>query len=412
MAAEVRWLRRWGWLFPALGLPLGLLAFGGRWVFMTLDPVHWPDSARAWITAPGLALGLVIALLPLLWRMGLYVENRWGGVIRRAGLAPLGAVGVFVCAEAALRSPAGQETLWQSVRARSGADFFAREVSLFRLDSVAQQRAAGLAPGIVVAGSSQMLHAMDPVRLAERTRRPVYRRAVAGMFPVELCAASGYLDLHQENTLLLMVSGFDLGGRDRLYLDAIRPLATPAGVDLLIRAADWRFLFHQWRGFIDLSFAARCEAWRARDYVRYLLQHPFAAYAPSARASAGAEPAAQRDAYVRLGQNERMLAFSEAALDAFIGGMAGRVKSIVVFEGQVSPRYPGNEIHELSARARRRMESLAAAGRVVYIPLEKQELALSGADWLDMAHVNEAGRMAYTEAFARALQRLDEGNTP
>jgi hypothetical protein len=404
--AEKRWLRRWGWLFPALGIPLGCLIVEARWAAIMMDAAFLPRTATGWLSANGIALGVALGLFPLLWALGLRLERRWGNCLRRCGVAPLGALAMLLCAEGAARSVFGQETLWQAVRARAGDNFFAREVALFRLEHVSHCRAPRGEPGVVVAGSSQMLHALDAPRLAQRIGRPVYRRAVAGMFPVELCAAAGFLAFDHRNEMLLMLSGFDLGGRDRLYPAAIRPLATLSGARLLAAAADWRFALDHWRTFVDVFAAGACELWRSRDFCRLVVQHPFAPEAMKYVSAKNGGDDAQREAYLALGRNEQLVAFTERALTRFFAHMRERMARVVVIEGQMNPAYPGSDAARMHARMRALLQDSAAAGAIRFVPLEAQAPAIETGDWLDMAHVNERGRARYTEIFAREWHHL------
>lgn len=401
--AETRWLRRWGWLFPVFGLPLGALIVAGRWVLIALDTAYWPDTVRGWITPTGLAIGFTIALIPLFWRLSLYIERRVGAALRSACVAPIGALAVFLCAEAAARSFVGQEMLWQSIRARAGENYFAREVALLRLDHAALMREGKWDPGVVVAGSSQMLHALDAPHLASDLGRPVYRRAVAGMFPVELCAATGFLDFDARNELLLMLSGFDLGGRDRLYPDAIRPISTAEGAWLLTRAAGLSFLLKHWRVFVDVLAAGTCELWRSRDFMRLAMQHPFAPVRLAHASSTGNETTAQREAYLSLGRDAELVAYTERVLTVFFERMAEKFRGVVVVEGRLNPAYPGSDAAIMHQRAREIAEAAAARGLTRFIPIEAQPDGPQSDDWLDMAHVNARGRAAYTRLFARIL---------
>lgn len=398
---EEMWLRRFWWVFPAIGFPLGCLLDGVLWAAVTLDRTLLPGSLSGWITAKGLTLGCGLSAIPLIWWAGIKIERHWGAQLRRCAVAPAGALLVFVIAELLLRSPYGQSLLWQSVRARAAENYFAREVALFRLDHAMRR---DVAPGVVVAGSSQMLHALDAKRLSERLKLPVYRRAVAGMFPVELCAAAEFLDFHPQNKLLLMWSGFDLGGRDRIYPDAVRPLATPSGVSLLRQAADLTFRLRHWRFFVDMQVAAGTDWWRSRDFLRLVLDRPMGARLSgvSDRPTMQSDDA-QRAAYLALGKDPALVNYSMRVIEQFWKRMSPRFAEIVVVEGQLNPAYPGDDADRLHERARALGQRAEAAGWIRYVPLAAQEPAIEPEDWLDMAHVNDSGRARYTELFARVI---------
>lgn len=402
LEVEQHLLRRYGWVFLAGGLPLGCLVDGALWAAVTLDRALLPSSWSEWITFKGLLSGVVLGAIPFMWRLGLWIERRWGGGLRRWGAAPIGTLLLFAGAEAGLRSGYGQSLLWQAVRVRAGEHYFAREVALFRLDH-AQMR--NPAPGVVVAGSSQMLHALDAPRLSVLIGAPVYRRAVAGMFPVELCAAAGFLDFNTENKLMLMLSGFDIGARDRIYPDAVRPLATRAGVRLLREAASQALLINHWRFFVDVHVAALSDWWRSRDFVRLILERPFGPRLKSRAAEPAIEGEEQRAAYQMLGRNSTLVDYSLKLLERFFAHMSARFAEIVVVEGQVNPAYPGREVSALHVRAREAATRAVSAGLIRYHPLSAQAPSIGAEDWLDMAHVDDRGRAKYTELFAGALAR-------
>lgn len=396
-AAERRWLRRYGWLLPLAGIPLGLWIGRKTWPAVLLVPTLATDG----FDAKGLAIGLAIAALPLAWLAGLWFERRWPRT-RRWSIAPVLAALALLLADVALRTNLGQSLFWQAVLARSGQQHQAREISLFRLEAADQ--AATPRPGIVLAGSSQLVYGIDGAQLAALTGQPVHRRAAAGMFPTELVASQGWFDFHPDNRVVLMLSGFDLGARHDLFPEAIRPLATLSGLRNLLGAARARFLLRRWRALVDLGSAAACELWRSRDYARFLLEHPFRA-AETAAAANETATAEQKDAYARLGANGEMVALCEEALARFFADLAGRCREIVVLEGQVNPAYPGGELADLSREARDLLQRLHRQGTVRFVPREEQVLDLPEDLWRDMTHVGPEGRRRLTEAFARALAK-------
>jgi hypothetical protein len=320
----------------------------------------------------------------------------------------LASVILVAAVELFARSYFHQSGLWQAVRARSGTDYFAREVSLFRLEDAARRAREPVPPGVVVAGSSQMLHALDAGAISEALGLPVYRRAVAGMFPMELCAARRFMDFQPDNVLLLMLSGFDLGGRDDVYTDAIRPITTGPGIRDFFSVSPWPIIVPRWRSYLDLWLAAGVEAWRSRDYARLVVQHPFSA--KRAEDILGEAPVEQqRAAFVQLGRDPDMVALSKASLERFLTQMAPRVRRIVVVEGRVNPAYPDAGFDPLSAAMKNFLVGQSRLGVIDYWPVERQAMELSPDDWLDMAHVNEHGRAKYTTLFTRVLQEHTAG---
>ena len=403
--AEQRWLHRFGWLLGLLGLITGMCAGASLWSAAWLDPRWLPKGWTNWVTRPGLILGAGLALVPLFWRMGLMLESRRANATRRWPVAPFLAVLAVCAAEVAFRLYPSQSLFWQAVRARSGQQHMAREISLLREDAAAKaHQGQRLTPGIVLLGSSQMVYGIDPASLAEQTGRPVYRRAVAGLFLSELVASQDLADFHPGNRLVMMLSGFDLGARDDLYGDAMRPVATPGGMAHLLAAAPPNLLLLRWRTWIDMEFAAGCDLWRSRDYLRFLLQNPFAAYSASPAVIRTEDLQMQKSAYESLGRNPRMVRLCREALRRFLKAMSGRCRQIVVFEGQVNPAYPASTYPALSADMHRFLLEQQALGYIRYVPVAEQQIDLPAEAWRDMTHLNDAGRSLYTAMFARILR--------
>lgn len=403
-SAERRWLRRYGWLFPVAGIPLGLLLKGSVWSGVLLNasflPARWVD----WLSPLGLLIGLGIALIPLIWRLVLAAEERLGAGMRRRPVAPMLAVLCFVLIEMVFRTHWGQGLFWQAVIARAGTQAQAREVGLYRLHD-ATERHALHSGGLVVAGSSQIVFGVDGAGLSRLTGLPVYRRAVAGLFPVELVCSQGFTDFHPDNRLVLILSGFDVGARPDLMPEAIRPQTTWAGLRHVLSAARTPFKLRHWRNLTDLAFAATCDVWRSRDYVRFVLDHPAAPYAKTSDAADKQILAQQKKGYERLGANDEMVELCLASLDLFFADMADRCREIVVFEGRLNPARPGTEAAaDLDQRTRAFFERQQELGRLRFIAREEQQLDLPEEYWADNTHVTPAGRRLLTEMMARFLE--------
>ena len=397
-SAEIRWLRKYGWLLSLAGILAGLWIGAELWRAVLLDPNAAPAD---WLTPYGVALGLVLGALPLLWRLGIAWQRRSPSRLRRGPVAPLLAVAAVLLAEGLFRAPLSQTVFWQAVRVRAGHQrHLTREISLLRLDAANMDPHPR--PGLVVVGSSQLVYGIDYPELAAQTGLPTYRRAVAGLFPTELVASQAWSDFHPDNRLVLMLSGFDMGARRDLVPDAIRPLATPSGMHNLIAAAEVRTRLRLWRSLVDLSLASVCDLWRSRDYARFLLEHPFQVSARPSAADA-ATLANQKDAYRQLGANPRMVDWCQRALERFFAEMSGRCREIVVFEGRIRPTYSAIQIEGLSRSTRDFLFDQQRKGFIRFVPLEEQALDLPEARWRDHTHVDAAGRRMYTEMFARVL---------
>jgi len=402
IAAEQHLLRRYGWLFVLFGIPAGLAIDGVFWTAITLDPTYLPSSPDAWFTRKGFFLGGVFSLIPLIWLFGLWVEKKWGETMRRYAVIPVIVLVACLMAEWGFRSFHVQDLLWQSVRARAGFDYFAREISLLRLDEASRKHYGVDTPGVVVAGSSQIMYALDAVRMQELIKQPVYRRAAAGMFTAEMCSASGFMDFNPDNIFVMMLSGLDVGARPQLNADGMRPLATPGGVGDLMSAATMPYLLRNWRTFTDLFFASRCDMWRSRDYVRLVYAHPFRPKQnETARSQDDDAAETQRAALQQLGQSPEALAYCTRVLDVFLDRAHRSFRRVVVVEGRVNPDFPGQTFDALTAETRANMLDLEARNIIDYITIEEQAITLTDDDWLDMTHVKGNGRRLYTDMFSR-----------
>jgi hypothetical protein len=408
LAAEALWLKRWFWVFPAIGFPAGIIINALFWWAVTLDASYLPASWPAWISAKGLLLGAVLSLAPVPWRLGLLFESRYAGFIRRYSIAAILAVFAGLAVEGGYGLHPAQELFWQAVRMRAGGEYFTREVSLFRLSDASYRAGEKQKAGILVVGSSQMLHALDEEELASLTGLPVYRRATAGMFPVEMLAWRDMLAYDEAHTLLMMVSGFDIGGTDHFYANRIRPLATVGGMADVISVAPGGLLRENWRSVMDLSTAAVVDLWRSRDFARHIMMHPFG-HLPSRAAAASdrGELDRQLAGYLNLGANEAMSELSLRSLRLFMERMSARYPRVVVLEGQVNPVYANDPGYvELSARLQGVLRELAEKSVIDYVPLDRQRIQLPPSVWLDNVHVNAMGRTLYSREFSRIINDL------
>ena len=400
---EIHGLQRVGWCLSFLGFWLGIAIANGLWASILMDTTYLPHTPMGWVSIKGICLGLIFALLPWLWRLGIWIEQHRVLALRQWPAAPLLAIAGVLLANAGLETRTGQSIFWQTVRARAGDRHDARELSLLREDSSACQSYTP-SPGAVLMGSSQMVYGFDLARVTQQTHMPIYRRAVAGLFIAELVASQKFADFNSNNQLILMLSGFDLGARDDIYPDILRPLSTTTGLRHVRTAASWPFFFRHWRTFVDLSFASICDLWRSRDYARIVLQHPFSASHSDSSESATPIQLAQQKAYHELGSNPEMIELCLNSLAGFLSEMAAQTTKIIVLEGRVNPAYPSKQIFALSQKMRDFLFTQQQLGHIRYIPVEEQNLDIPNSAWRDMTHVNSVGRELYTDMLIRILQ--------
>ena len=404
---ECRFLRRYGWLLAAVGIPVGCVLIEGRWGWATGDVDLWPDSWTAFVTVRGLLLGLCLAAIPWLWWIGILLEKRMSLRWRPYPVAPLLALAAVVFLELGFRSFSAQELFWQAVRARAGDNYFTREVAFVNLSHNDLARRSSVPRGIILNGSSQLLHAIDRDTLASLTGLPVYLRATAGMFPMESLAAIETMMYPGDHLFVTLRSGVDLAARDRFMVNALHSLMTPIGFRELIRSADPKLRVRYWREWIRLWCASESALWRARDYFRLLIAEPIVKQVAVSHVESrpvGREAPGIRDEHRQwTGAASEYIHMSDAAFRRFVQLVSRHYEQCLIIEGTTHPEFGVDVISGLNERFRMLMDEFADHPHVVWILREDQPFLLAESDWLDNVHVAESGRILYTEFVARLI---------
>ncbi|HMP74750.1 MAG TPA: hypothetical protein PKE12_00495 [Kiritimatiellia bacterium] len=400
-------LDRFGWLLPLAGLCAGAALASRGWCWIALDA----DLRAPWWSAKTALGGLAGALagggLWAVWRLTLGATCRGGCVASKAPLALIAAALLLGAVDYGFGRPALQNPFWLSVRARlrpGTADYFIRELATWRLDVL---NARDERPGLLVAGSSQLLHGLDLPELQRGLpERQVLRRSLAGLDPLKVCGALGYLTARPGDLLLLYVGEMDIGSNLALQSDWIRPLARGPGV-LASRRALGPYAWTYRRQLVDLGMASVFESWRDRDYIRHGLQHVLGADAAAPGRSQLDAIQAQREGYAVAGPDHPFHEVHYRALDEAIRFMRARGGGVVVFEGQVNPSVHTPASIELAGRVRARLAAWSARGDFLYVPLAKQGLALGPSDWADGTHLSVSGRAKFTEMVTKVLRESE-----
>jgi hypothetical protein len=416
---ERRFLKRFAWLFPLLGIPLGCLLAGGLWAWIADDPSLRPESWTGYIATKGIALGLCISLYPVVWWMGLKLEAKVWGIWRLWPVIPALAVCVVVAAEWGLRQTVAQELFWQAVRVRAGDNYFTREVALLRMDHARAAAQNSLRPGIVVCGSSQILHALDIPLLQELTGRPVYRRSTAGMFVMEALAARGWLEYPGDHVFLTMRSGFDLYARDRLDPRSIKPVATLSGIRDLYGEMEWSLRVREWRAWVDLWASVACDLWRSREYVRLLWQQPLPRVT-APRPVGGVEQVKPNGDIIEKDINVpreapgsetgRYLPFKSRVTHRTLQRLIDHYSTTIIIEGQVNPDFLTPGLMRLNETYRSIMATHQGNERIWWVPVEEQPIHIEAEHWLDNTHVTAEGRAIYTRYIAEMIRDIQKRN--
>ena len=387
--AERRFLRRWGWVFPAAGLLLACLTGGGFWAWVEGE-TPWLDW-RQLLTWRAVVLGGTGAAAWGLWRALAGVRCRgWIAVV-------LGALG-FAAAECTVRIPAAQTAFWLAVRARLAGDgpYFLREVCYIRLEEAAGRTAA---PGAaILSGTSQMLVGVDERELARRIApTPVIRREVSGMGPQNMLAMWSWIPFRRGDTAVQLRSEMDFTNQAEWRTSWYRPFLTWETLPWVLRNAGLAVCARHWKGLPDCALAASLEGWRMRDGWREISGKAWR-HGGKVEKSAAIPPAE--------GTQGDPLRWADGEWRAFVSE-AEKLKAagvgLVVFEGDVNPVLHDAQRAEMRREFERRMAEGEIRGLWRFVGGAELDADIGPDDWADMTHLNAVGREKLTRAMGRVL---------
>ena len=391
--AEKTFLRKAWWVFPMGGWMLSLAWGGPFWRWVTTESI-WPPAIsslfgpRAWILA---GIGLV---LPGIWAMGQRLKMPRGAAVLAALLAVAGA-------DAGLGSRRAQIPFWLAARARlAPGQHFMRETCYVRIEEAAG-RGDGR-PGIVLVGSSQVLHGIDEQMLRELVWPiPVIRRAVFGTSPLKALAMMTCVPYRRGDVCVQYLSEFDFSGQDPFPYSWFRPFASWKTLPGVMASAGATASLREWRGAADYAMAASFETWSSRDFLRQMLFH---FWSPEPEPKGGKEKAkAKGKAWEESAP--RYMPGEERAFEEYIARLKKMGVGLVVFEGDVHPSMHSAARIEARERVRGEMEERERQGVMRHVSIEEQGLGLGTDDWLDKTHLNAAGREKLTRRIAGELAK-------
>lgn len=392
-------------VMPALLLAPGVayVAMAWVWPFVTLNPEAAAFSWAKLFSAPALAIMGAVVAFPLLCLWGVAIGQRLGYWTREVLIVVL-AVALVLAANVLVKVNRIESPLWLATISRLRAsDFLLREPLFLQLELAALDPAAPRTRGLTLVGSSQILHGLDSRALSEALGRPVHRRALAGMFTLEACAASEPLVHPPAETAVFYLSPFDVGARKAVINDWKRMLITPETWQDLVQALGPSLAWDNIRPLAELWWSAHCRLWAIRDAPRQILFH-LAGPEPEPETSEAIDTANLSDRHV---VDPAWLEASFRALERVLQRMKEAGFRIVVFEGQINPsfRYWATDEfwQETNARIARTVEQ--AGGR--YVPLSEYQPGISSDLWRDNTHVNAEGRRRLTQAIADYLATND-----
>ena len=358
-------------------------------------------GVKAWMVMSAVLVPSLIGLV------GTLIQRRlawWGTEIVVVVLSLVGVLG----AEALVRDHRVESGLWVAVLARlSSSDWAMREPAQLRYENLHLPDQAVASTGVSVFGTSQGAVNLDRTELGRALGCPVFRRALNGMFALEMCAARPLLIKPKVQTAVFYLSPLDIAGDDSVRADWMRSMISPRSwldvVHVLGPSLAWRN-----RGALaELAVAACLKLWSFRDGVRWVLFN-----------MAGRSP--QHTPRSEVGQKEaaavRPFTADPAYVDAGFRGyglvmdtLTGMGIDVVVFQGEVSPslqqRIP--DAYWLSTEAR--IEEFLRERDVCHISLEEFDPGIGPDDWADNTHMNETGRRKLTDSVVAKLMERRKG---
>jgi hypothetical protein len=236
----------------------------------------------------------------------------------------------------------------------------------------------------------------------------VYRCALAGMFALESCLAQDYVAVPGARDVVLFASGLEIGAHDFFESNWMRPLSSWRGWRGVVRCLDGAAARRLWRPLADVALAAGSELWRDRDYLRHNLLHP---RGPAATTRALVQEDAgvkrQREGYLNLGKEVDFLPINVRAYEQFLQRLHEENCRIVLLENTINPREATPASRRLDDEMRQLVARLSARIPLHYVPCARQAEPVQPEDWLDVLHVNEAGRVKVTRSIAAAVKESE-----
>ena len=409
-----RWLlSRWWWVFPSVAVLLAMLTGGGFWA--------WVEGGRPWLDWRQAftlrSVAFVVAGLAVVVGWRLFLNRKWPGW----AVWMLAASG-FACVELAVRNPAAQTAFWLAAENRIPAKAnmsFMHDVCHVRLDAAAV--GDDPRPAIILVGSSQVVQGVDEELLARLLpERRIVKRAVSSLRPLQALVAENYIPVRSGDVVVHYLSEFDFTNQEEFPFSWFRPFAGWGSLGDVLETIGRRSVAKEWRGAVDYALAATFETWRGRDWMRTAFTR-FWGCAPEDRIFDARIPD-NPDGMWFARDNARNDGLSPSlpqkrAFEQWIGRVAAKGASVVVFEGQVNPVWRTPERQALHGEVEQWLSSFGEKGiPVVYF---HQEESFPADFWADMTHLNESGRKKLTEIMGRQLKQFpddgrfaDEGETP
>ena len=382
-----------------------VLRWGGVAVYAGGNPSTMPlrdvFGAKAWII-----MGVIIAL-PVFGLAGACVQRRLGFWSMEALVVLFSLTGVLG-AEWLVRIHSVQSNLWVAVLSRlDPADWAMREPAQLHYDNLNPPDLRDASRDISVFGSSQSAVNLDRDEMARRLGRPVFRRAINGMFALELCAAQYMLCVPRVETVVFYMSPLDIAGSTSVRADWMRSLISPRSWSDIVRILGPTLTWENRRALTELATAAHLKLWAFRDGARWILfnlagrspHHP-----PRDGYGQPKEPAVQP-----FSVDPSYVEASFRGYELVMDNLRRMGVDVVVFQGEVRPSFRQQIPDSYWIPTEERIRSLLTAKHIRHVPLDEYRPDIGLADWADNTHMNDTGRHKLTDAVVAELLDCQKG---
>ena len=393
------WRRVSAWAL--LAGPAGAIVLNKGW--------PWIASAGKEGLRPGWGFGLAetliwaaMAAVPLLALGGLWIQHRSGPRMRGVWILAATAACVLA-AEAGLRNRSIQSHFWTAVISRLEApDWGLKEPAMLHYENLKAADGEFIPGGVAIFGSSQGAVNFDREFMARELRRPVIRRALNGMFALEMCAAQPMLAEPRVPSAIFYLSPLDLAANVDVRANWMRSLISPRSWADLVTVLGPRLAFENRRPLTELAAAAVWRLWAFRDGARWILFN-LAGRTP--------DPVPRLPAEKTPSQLVKPLEIKPEYVEASFRGyrhVFSRLRSLgfdlVVFQGEVNPCLRRQIADDYWVPMEARMRAFFGTNEVAYALRDDYRPELAPEDWADNTHLNDSGRQKLSRAAVEYLQ--------
>ena len=369
----------------------------------------WIASAGKEGLRPGWGFGLTetliwagMAAVPLLALGGLWIQRRSGPRMRGVWIFAATAACVLA-AEAGLRNRSVQSHFWTAVISRLEApDWGLKEPAMLHYENLKAVDGEFIPGGVAIFGSSQGAVNFDREFMARELRRPVIRRALNGMFALEMCAAQPMLAVPRVQTAVFYLSPLDLAANADVRANWMRSLISPRSWMDLVAVLGPRLALENGRSLSELAAASIWRLWAFRDGARWILFN-LAGRTP--------DPVSRQPAEKTPPPLVKPLEIKPEYVEASFRGyrhvfdrLRGSGFDIVVFQGEINPRLRRQIADDYWLPMEARMRAFFETNGIAYVLRDEYRPGLAPEDWADNTHLNDSGRQKLSRAAVGCLQ--------